>query len=141
MNDPGFLADILAVAHAAYVLFVVAGQGLIIAGWIAHWAWTRNPWFRWLHLGAIGIVVLEVAVGAYCPLTLIESDLRRRAGSEGYGEPGFIGYWVDRLLYYDIPLWQAHVAYVIFAVLVAWTFWRYPPRRCRRRDDGGSRAC
>ena len=128
MIAPGLLADLVAVVHAAYVLFVLGGQGLILLGWAVGWNWTRNAWFRWLHLGAIGLVVLEVVFGIYCPLTLIESDLRRQAGAAAYDEAGFIAYWVERLLYYDIPLWQAHVAYLLFAALVVWTFVRYPPR-------------
>lgn len=129
MNNPALLADLLAVIHAGYVLFVVGGQVLILIGWSAGWFWTRNPWFRWLHLGAIGLVVLEVILGVYCPLTLIEADLRRQAGETGYADMSFIGYWVNRLLYFDVPLWQSHVAYVVFAALVAWSFVRYPPRR------------
>lgn len=127
MTSAALLADAVAVVHAAYVLFVVVGQGLILLGWAARWAWTRNPWFRWLHLGAIGLVVAEVVLGVYCPLTLIEARWRERAGETGYGET-FIGHWADRLLYYDIPLWQTHVAYVAFAALVVWSFVKYPPR-------------
>jgi len=126
--SPLALADAVAVFHLAYVLFVVLGQGFILAGWAAGWHWPRNPWFRWLHLGAIGIVVAEVVLGAYCPLTLLEARLRREAGAADYGER-FIGHWVDQLLYYDIALWQAHVAYLLFALLVLATWMGYPPRR------------
>lgn len=129
MLQPALVADALAVVHGAYVLFVLGGQVLILAGWARGWAWTRNCWFRWLHLAAIGLVVLEVVLGIYCPLTWIETELRIAAGQATYADMSFIGHWINRLLYYDIPLWQAHVGYVIFAVLVAWTFWRYPPRR------------
>lgn len=122
------LADGLALVHAAYVLFVVAGQLLIVAGWVLRWRWTRNPLFRWTHLGAIGLVMLEVVLGVYCPLTLIEARWRALAGEAGHGT-SFVGYWAGRLLYYDVPLWQAHVVYVVFGVLVAWTFLRHPPRR------------
>lgn len=129
MHHAELLADALALFHAAYVGFVVGGQALILAGWAAGWQWTRNPWFRWLHLGAIGLVVAEVILGVYCPLTLIESDLRRSAGAQAYADMSFIGHWINRLLYYDIPLWQAHLAYVAFALLVVWSFLRHPPRR------------
>jgi hypothetical protein len=55
MQNPAFIADLLALVHGAYVGFVLGGQLLILAGWWVGWEWTRNPGFRWLHLGAIGI--------------------------------------------------------------------------------------
>ena len=129
VNDPAVAADVLAVLHGGYVLFVLGGQLAILLGWYFGWWWTRNPWFRWLHLGAIGLVVLEVVLGVYCPLTWIEAEFRRQAGQQGYTDMSFVGYWINRLLYYDVPLWQAHIAYVLFAALVLWSFVRYPPRR------------
>jgi hypothetical protein len=133
MAEPGtaattyaLLADMLAVVHAAYVLFVVVGQGLILSGWAAGWRWTRNRAFRWLHLGAIGLVVAEVVLGVYCPLTTLEARWRSQAGQGDYAET-FIGYWADRLLYYEVPLEQMHLVYVLFAIVVLWTFVKYPP--------------
>jgi len=118
-------ADLLALLHVAYVGFVVGGQGLIVWGGVTGWRWIRNPWFRWLHLGAIGIVVAEVVLGVYCPLTLLEARWR----GEAVGDAGFIAEWVGRLLYYDIALWQAHVAYLAFALITVGSFLRWPPRR------------
>lgn len=125
-------ADLLALVHLAYVGFVVGGQGLIVWGGIAGWQWIRNPWFRWLHLAAIGIVVAEVVLGVYCPLTLLEADWR----GEAVDEAGFVAEWVGRLLYYDIALWQAHVAYLLFALITAGSFMRWPPRRCSSPGRG-----
>mgnify|MGYP006429377273 CR=1 FL=1 len=122
----GVAADALAVLHFAYVAFVVAGQILILVGGWWGWAWIRNPWFRWLHLAAIGVVIAEVALGVYCPLTLLEAHWRGQAS--GY-ETGFLAMWASRLLYYDIALWQAHLGYLVFGLLTVWSFWRYPPRR------------
>ena len=42
--------------HAAYVAFVVVGQLLIFAGWLARWQWIRNAWFRGIHVLTIFIV-------------------------------------------------------------------------------------
>lgn len=118
-------ADLLALVHLAYVAFVVVGQGLIVWGGIAAWSWIRNPWFRWLHLGAIGIVVAEVVLGVYCPLTLLEARWRGTAVDDA----GFVAEWVGWVLYYDIALWQAHVAYLLFALITVGSFLRWPPRR------------
>ena len=118
-------ADLLAFAHITYVGFVVLGQILIVGGGIAGWLWIRNPWFRWLHLGAIGVVVAEVVLGVYCPLTLLEARWRGAAVDDA----GFVADWVGWLLYYDIALWQAHAADLAFALITVGSFLRWPPRR------------
>jgi hypothetical protein len=57
---------------------------------------------------------------------VLESWLRQQAGQSGY-ERGFIEYWLQRLLYYEGPLWAFALAYTVFGALVAWAWWRYPP--------------
>ena len=124
--DDGLLADVIGVTHALFVLFVVGGQGLILAGWGLGWDWTRNRAFRYGHLGAIGFVVLQQWLGQWCPLTLWESELRRKAGAEGY-ERGFIEHWLNALLYYSAPTWVFTAVYTAFAALVVATFVYYRP--------------
>ncbi|MEW6325064.1 MAG: DUF2784 domain-containing protein [Nitrospirota bacterium] len=124
----GLLADATATVHAAFVLFVVGGQLLILAGWLRNWRWTRRFWFRAAHLGAIGFVVLEAWFGVPCPLTLVENDLRARAGQTIY-DTSFIGYWMERLLYYEAPAWVFTLTYTIFIAIVIATFLLYPPVR------------
>lgn len=132
MISPREAADLLALVHLAYVGFVVGGQGLIVWGGIAGWRWVRNPWFRWLHLGAVGIVVAEVVLGVYCPLTLLEADWRGEVADDA----GFVADWVGWLLYYDIALWQAHAAYLLFALITVGSFLRWPPRRFSAQGRG-----
>ncbi len=72
------LADLIVVFHASYVSFVVLGLVAILVGAALHWRWVRNFWFRIAHLAAIGVVVLESLAGIPCPLTVWESQLRRR---------------------------------------------------------------
>ncbi len=122
------LADGVLILHASYVLFVIGGQALIVAGWIRHWRWTRNGWFRWLHLGAIGFVVAEAWLGVRCPLTVLENYLREPAGGVLY-EMSFIGHWLDRLLFYDAPEQMFTMIYTLFGLLVLVTLVMYPPRR------------
>ncbi|MDP2324987.1 MAG: DUF2784 family protein, partial [Gammaproteobacteria bacterium] len=61
---PGFLADLVLIAHALYVGFVVLGFGLILLGLARGWPWVRRPGFRYAHVDAIGIVVLQTWLGA-----------------------------------------------------------------------------
>ncbi|MEW6353004.1 MAG: DUF2784 domain-containing protein [Pseudomonadota bacterium] len=122
------LADVVLVTHAAFVLFVIAGQALILLGWSQGWNWTRNVPFRAAHLFAIGFVAVEAWLGRVCPLTVWETRLRELAGARGY-ETDFITYWVQRLLFYDFPEWVFTLAYSLFLLLVIITFIAYPPRR------------
>ena len=125
------LADLVVFIHALFVLFVVAGQTLILVGWIISWRWTRNPLFRVAHLAAIGFVVAEAWFGILCPLTTLEHELRNRAGQTAY-EMSFIGHWLDRLLFYTAPEWVFTLVYTLFALLVVTTFVFYPPNWKRR---------
>ena len=125
------LADLVVFIHALFVLFVVAGQTLILVGWIINWRWTMNPVFRVAHLAAIGFVVAEAWFGILCPLTTLEHELRNRAGQTAY-EMSFIGHWLDRLLFYTAPEWVFTLVYTLFALLVVTIFVFYPPNWKRR---------
>lgn len=126
MNSPALhalLADMVLVVHAGFVVFVVSGCGAILVGPWAGWRWIYSRRFRWLHLAAIAVVVAQAWLGRLCPLTLWESELRRRAGEAGYAG-GFIQHWLHRLLYYDVPPWVFVVTYTIFGALVLGLWWR-----------------
>jgi hypothetical protein len=132
------LADLVLVVHFAFVLFVVGGFALILAGAAFGWRWIRNRGFRYAHLAAIVFVAAEALVGVACPLTVWEYALRH-ASPDG---PSFVARWVSRLLYYDLPEWVFATAYVLFAIAVAVTLWLVPPRsgtRNRLSSSGPSR--
>ena len=127
-------ADITLLMHAGFVAFVVVGLILILAGKALAWSWVRNPWFRWLHLAAIGIVVLQSWFGVICPLTTLEMTLRSRAGDSVY--PGaFIAHWVETILYYDAPAWVFAVCYTAFGALVVISWYWVRPRRVNRGKE------
>lgn len=118
------LADLVLLLHASFVLFVVGGLVATWAGAALGWGWIMNPWFRGLHLAAIGFVVVLAVLGYTCPLTLWEDTLRGNAT-----DAGFIQRWVRALLFWSAPPWVFTAIYVAFGALVAATWWRIPPRR------------
>jgi hypothetical protein len=118
-------ADFVVAIHLAYVAVVVLGFVAILIGAAAQWRWVHNPYFRLTHLAMILLVCLEAALGAACPLTTLESRLRLKAGATGYLRD-FIGYWLDRLIFYDAPPWLFTVIYFAFGTLVMLTFWLVP---------------
>jgi len=128
------IAETVMVSHFLFVLFVVFGLLLIVAGGIRRWRWVRNKAFRIVHLGAILIVVLQSWLGMVCPLTHIENWARNAAGEQPY-DGGFIAHWVERLLYFDAPGWVFGVAYTLFGAAVVAAWFLVPPKSRRAKKD------
>lgn len=133
--DSGFLyllaADLLLFGHVLFVAFVVLGLALVLIGKLWGWAWVRNPWFRFAHLAAIGIVVLQSWVGLICPLTTWEMALRERAGDVVYAG-SFISHWLESLLYFQAPAWVFAACYTGFGIVVIASWLWVRPRRFTR---------
>lgn len=121
------LADLVLGLHVLIVAFVVGGLVVIVAGNLRGWRWVNAMWLRLLHAGAIAIVVSQAWLGAACPLTTLEMWLRAQAGLATYSD-SFIGHWLQRILYFDAPLWAFTLVYSVFALLVAGVWIRFPPR-------------
>jgi len=82
------LADLVVVAHLAFVAFVVLGGLLVL----------RRPRLAWLHLpAAVWGVMIEFA-GWMCPLTPLENAFRARGGEAGYSG-GFVEHYLLPVLY------------------------------------------
>jgi hypothetical protein len=81
-------ADLVALAHFGFILFVVTGGFLIL------WKSVLLP----VHLPvALYAVAIEI-VGWTCPLTPLENRFRTLAGESGY-EGGFIDHYFRLILY------------------------------------------
>ena len=104
------------------------GLVLIFIGKCLYWRWVRNPWFRAVHLLAIGVVVLQSWFGVICPLTIWEMALREKAGEVTYAG-SFIQHWLHEFLYYEAPMWVFALAYTVFGVLVVASWYFVRPRR------------
>ena len=118
------IADVILVVHFGIVLFIVGGLLGVWLGAGLGWRWIRNPWFRYLHLGAIAFVAAEALLGIACPLTVWE-DLARGGVSAG----SFIGRWVRRVMFYEAPEWVFTAAYLAWALATLLTLHAVPPTR------------
>jgi hypothetical protein len=118
-------ADAILLLHVLFVVFVVTGLLLILAGKLLSWGWVRNWWFRVIHLVAIGIVVLQSWLGVICPLTTLEMFLRSKAGDTTYAG-SFVAHWLESILYYQAPAWVFAACYTAFAavVVLSWVWVR-----------------
>jgi hypothetical protein len=81
-------ADLLLLAHLAFVAFVLFGALLVL----------RWPGLLWFHLAAVLWGVLVELTGAICPLTPLEVRLRQLSGGIGY-QGDFIGHYLTAVLY------------------------------------------
>ena len=128
MNFYSILADVVVMAHFAYVAFVLLGLVAVLVGFLLRWEWVRNFWFRIVHLSMILVVAFEAVMGIVCPLTTLENYLRDKAG-ESVRSGSFMGQVVHDLLFFEAPPWVFTCGYCAFAGLVVTTFIIVPPRR------------
>lgn len=134
----GLAADLLVGIHVAYVSYVVLGQALIIAAAPFRWQWARNPWFRFSHLLAIGIVAYEEIRHLRCPLTVWEEQLRELGGQAINGSMTFMGRLFHDLLFFDnTPQIFFTTLHLAMFVLVIQGLVMFPPRlfHVNRREE------
>jgi hypothetical protein len=124
------LAWIVLGIHVAIIAFNVAGLVLIPLGAWWNWRWVRGFWWRLAHLLTLAAVAAQALAGKACFLTLWQSDL---AGN-GRPQPLIAG-WIDKLIYWPLPLWFFAVVYVAVLLYVIFLWWRVPPRPCWRKHD------
>jgi uncharacterized protein DUF2784 len=118
------IADAILLVHLAIVAFIVGGLIGVWIGATLDWQWIRDPWFRYLHLGAIAFVAVEALLGIACPLTVWEELMRG-----GVRPESFIGRMVRSVLFYEAPEWVFTVAYVAWTLATLATLRLVPPRR------------
>jgi uncharacterized protein DUF2784 len=122
-----FWADVILVIHFLYVLGVVVPVPLILLGGIFRWDFIRNSWFRNIHAAMMGIVVIEVLLGQFCPLTTWEYVLRHM-GEVKEIPASFIQYWVSRVIFFDFPPQVFTIAYFVWFFLIGLLYFVFPPR-------------
>jgi len=124
--QPATLAAAVLGLHLAVIAFNVLGLLAIALGAAFGWAWVRVRWWRALHLASWAVVALQALMGRACFLTLWQDRLTG-AGAE----PPLIARWVNRLIYWPLPIWVFGAVYLaLFAAVVA--LWAWPPTRPRR---------
>lgn len=117
------LADLVLVAHFAFIAFVVLG-GLAVARW---------PRLAWAHLPAVAWGAGISFAGAICPLTPLENALRQRAGQAGY-EGGFIEHYLLAIVYPDGLTREVQVALGVGVLVVNLAAYGWAIRRSRRTN-------
>jgi hypothetical protein len=104
------LANLVALIHIGYFLFIVLGTAGIIIGPRLGWRWIRNVWFRLLHLAAVYIVLIEEVFHIPCLLNVLQWGVRSAGGRDPQATEG-VGLVLDGLLFRTIPGWALDVMY------------------------------
>ncbi|MGN6788255.1 MAG: DUF2784 family protein [Rhodanobacteraceae bacterium] len=103
--------------HLAVIVFNVAGCLLIPVGAWRGGQWVREFWWRLAHLLSLAVVAAQALSGRACFLTIWQGDI----SGTSHVQP-LIASWIDRVIYWSLPLWVFAVAYaVVFVyVIVLW---------------------
>jgi hypothetical protein len=125
--NPLLLADLILVAHALLIAFIVFALPLTWLGAWRRWRFVHHPGFRLTHLALIVFVVAQTWLGELCPLTVWEAQLRRAAGEPAQDQ--FIQYWLSELIFVDASLDLLAWVYSLFGLAVVLTLWWVPVRR------------
>jgi hypothetical protein len=132
------VADGVLLLHLGVILFNIFGLVAPPLGAWLGWRFVRIFWWRALHLASLAAVALQALLGRACFLTVWQDDLLAGAGGAVAPEP-LIRHWVDRLVYWPLPLWVFAVAYVAVWVY-ALALWRLVPPRRRSSPAAASGA-
>ena len=117
-------ADLVMVAHFLLAAFVVSGLLVIPIGYKIGWTWVRNRRLRISHASLMSFITAETIVGLTCPLTILEHNLRGNSPVRS-----FIGHWVERVLYWDLP---HEIFIILYFLCFAWVVFLW--KRCPTRE-------
>ncbi len=121
-----FLANVVLAVHIAIIAFNVLGLVLIPWGAWRRWKWVHRPMWRLAHLFALSIVALQALFGRACFLTLWQDHWLAQAGLQTGHQPLIQG-WINRLLFWPLPIAFFAVLYVLVWGYVLWLWYKVPP--------------
>jgi len=119
------LAEAVLAAHLAIILFNLFGLIVVPLGAARGWRFVHVAWWRVLHLALLAAVAAQALAGRACVLTVWESKLAVGAASPA---PLIMG-WVDRLIYWRLPIWVFAALYALVFGYALALLWLAPLRR------------
>ena len=117
------LAEAILAAHVAVILFNLFGLIVVPLGAICGWRFVRVRWWRLLHLVSLAAVAAQAVFGRACILTIWQAAL---TGEPGRPTPLIMG-WVNRVIYWPLPLWVFAAFYLLVFGYALALLWLVPP--------------
>ena len=131
------LADLIMILHFAWVLFMLWGFVLTLYSVIRLYvfrstsAYCRHFMDRWIfrtvHLGGIAFVALLAALGKYCPLSILEYNIRLRYDPALTYPGSFLVNWVEKLVYPSVPPLVIMIPTIFLALFTLLAYLLHPP--------------
>ena len=135
------LADFVVLIHFGWIVFVLIGFFITVLALIAVYIFgRRNKWerrfldrwvLRTVHIGGIAYVAVLAIMHKYCPLTTLENFLRHRHDPATTYPGGFLIYYIERLVYPDLPIRTILIPTITVAVLTLLMFTIRPPQKIK----------
>jgi hypothetical protein len=124
-------ADVIIVVHFLYILFMLLG--FLLTGYALFFREKFFDWwlFRLLHLLGIFYVVSLSILGKYCPLTILENELRLRYEVSSVYSGSFIVYYLEKLVYPDVNPLVIQIPTVFLAIFTIVVFIVRPPKKIK----------
>lgn len=124
-------ADAIIVLHFLYILFMILG--FLLTGYALFF---REKFFdRWLfrslHLLGIFYVASLSILGKYCPLTILENELRLRYEVSSVYSGSFIVHYLEKLVYPDVNPLVIQIPTVFLAIFTTVMFIVKPPKKIK----------
>jgi hypothetical protein len=120
MNPP--LGQVMLAIHLLVIAFNVAGLVVIPVGAALRWRWVRIRGWRALHLASWVVVAAQAVLGRACFLTDWQDAL-----TGGGAQDPLIMRWVNRLIFWPIPMWAFTALYLALFGLTILLWFRVPP--------------
>jgi hypothetical protein len=130
VSETNLLAETVLIAHLVVIAFNVFGLIVIPLGGWRRWGFVRMRSWRLLHLGLLAVVALQALVGRACILTILQDTM---VGAETR-TPLIMGF-VNRVIFWPLPLWAFAAIYVLVCVYAAALWWIVPPTSRPRMSD------
>ena len=136
------LADLVVLIHFGWILFMLWGFILTICGSVCVYVLPAakgkgikffDRWiFRTVHLAGIVYVAILTVQGKYCPLTILENDLRGKYDAELAYPGSFVVHYVEKIVYPEANFLVFVIPTTIIAVFTVLMFMIRPPAKIRQ---------
>ena len=124
-------ADAIIVVHFLYILFMLLGFLLTIYAVLFREKFFDWWLFRSFHLLGIFYVASLSILGKYCPLTILENELRLRDEISSVYSGSFIIHYLEKLVYPDVNPLVIQIPTVFLAIFTIVVFIVRPPKKIK----------